>query len=45
MQQSSYGIEGLSHITVAGALNHGMKEVMINPRAKLCFPNNMRMNN
>lgn len=45
MPQSSYGIEGLSHITVAGALNHGMKEVMINPRATLCFPNNMGMNN
>nr|AAA33430.1 auxin-binding protein [Zea mays]AAB25115.1 auxin-binding protein [Zea mays subsp. mays] len=29
MPQSSYGIEGLSHITVAGALNHGMKEVEV----------------
>nr|APX39092.1 auxin binding protein 1 [Zea mays]APX39093.1 auxin binding protein 1 [Zea mays] len=28
MPQSSYGIE-LSHITVAGALNHGMKEVEV----------------
>lgn len=31
MQQSSYGIQGLSHITVAGALNHGMKEVRNKP--------------
>jgi hypothetical protein len=27
MHQSNYGLEGLSHITVAGALAHGMKEV------------------
>ncbi|CAM0949904.1 unnamed protein product [Alopecurus aequalis] len=29
MHQSSYGLEGLSHITVAGALAHGMKEVEV----------------
>nr|QBH72357.1 auxin receptor ABP-like protein [Echinochloa crus-galli] len=29
MQQSSYGIDGFSHITVAGALAHGMKEVEV----------------
>uniref|UniRef100_A0A453K1D1 Uncharacterized protein n=1 Tax=Aegilops tauschii subsp. strangulata TaxID=200361 RepID=A0A453K1D1_AEGTS len=27
MHQSNYGIGGFSHITVAGALAHGMKEV------------------
>jgi hypothetical protein len=27
MHQSNYGREGFSHITVAGALAHGMKEV------------------
>lgn len=27
MHQSSYGIDGFSHITVAGALAHGLKEV------------------
>jgi hypothetical protein len=27
MHQSSYGIDGFSHITVAGALAHRMKEV------------------
>ncbi|RLM99625.1 hypothetical protein C2845_PM06G30160 [Panicum miliaceum] len=29
MRQSSYGIDGLSHITVAGALAHGLKEVEV----------------
>ncbi|EES16076.1 hypothetical protein BDA96_08G126900 [Sorghum bicolor] len=29
MQQSNYGREGFSHITVAGALAHGMKEVEV----------------
>ncbi|XP_047050032.1 auxin-binding protein 1-like [Lolium rigidum] len=29
MHQSNYGLEGLSHITVAGALAHGMKEVEV----------------
>lgn len=27
MYQSNYGREGFSHITIAGALAHGMKEV------------------
>ena len=27
MHQSSYGIDGFSHITVAGALAHELKEV------------------
>lgn len=27
MHQSNYGREGFSHITVAGALAHGVKEV------------------
>nr|AMQ67845.1 auxin-binding protein 4 [Saccharum officinarum] len=29
MQQSNYGREGFSHITVTGALAHGMKEVEV----------------
>ncbi|KAG2629683.1 hypothetical protein PVAP13_3KG444800 [Panicum virgatum] len=29
MHQSSYGIDGFSHITVAGALAHGLKEVEV----------------
>ncbi|KAF8776484.1 hypothetical protein HU200_003189 [Digitaria exilis] len=29
MQEGSFGIGGLSHITVAGALAHGMKEVEV----------------
>lgn len=27
LPQDNYGIQGLSHITVAGAVLHGMKEV------------------
>ena len=44
MHQSSYGLEGLSHITVAGALAHGMKEVRDDSRNEIVhFPLDGRM--
>jgi hypothetical protein len=37
MQQSNYGREGFSHITVTGALAHGMKEVRNKPYGHSVF--------
>lgn len=43
MHQSNYGREGFSHITVAGALAHGMKEVRNKPLSAVWLPVDMDM--
>lgn len=39
LPQDSYGIPGLTHMTVAGSVLHGMKEVMLKlcPYVSACF--------